>query len=131
MSKYIDFKDKAYYDEHFKEFLVNNWGFDKTSIPSPSLQFSIDETFGQISLKMDLLTMENIHTILKERHAANPKFGEKAVTMGYINREQSEKILQFQLSHRNLNLLEKMVLNKQLKQKDIWKIMSEYDPPEW
>ncbi len=127
----MNIKDKTYFDEHFKEFLVKNWGSDRASIPSPSVQFAIDETYGQLSLKMDLLTMENIHTILKEKDEQNPKFGEKAIKLGFINREQSEKILQFQLSHRNLNLLEKMVLKKQLKQKDVWKILSEYEPPEW
>ena len=125
----MEFKDKSFSDEHFKDFLVKRLGIIRSEIPNPGVWFETGETYGAVSLKLDLLTTEKIDAILKEQENNDLKFGELAIKLGFIKREQSEKLLQFQFLHRNLALVEMMVLNNQIKLEDIWTILSEYTSP--
>ncbi|MDR4503749.1 MAG: hypothetical protein MRK01_03025 [Candidatus Scalindua sp.] len=124
----MDMSDKNFCDDHFKEFLARKLGIERSKIPNPGIWFGTGETYAALSLKLDLLTTEKIDVILKEEQEQKLLFGEAAIKLGFIRSEQSEILLQLQLLHRNLALLEMMVLNNQIKLEDIWKILSEYEP---
>jgi hypothetical protein len=127
----MDIADKNNCDEHFKDFLVRRLGIDRSTIPNPGIWFGTGETYSALSLKLDLLTTEKIDTVLDKTEDQNMHFGETAIKLGFIKKEQSEKILQLQLLHKNQPLLEMMLLNNQIKLEDIWVILSEYEPPTW
>lgn len=124
----MDTTDKNSCDDHFREFLAGKLGIERSTIPNPGIWFGTGETYAALSLKLDLMTTEKIDAVLAEQQENNLIFGEAAIKLGFIKKEQSELISQLQVFHRNLALLEMMLLNNQISMEDICKILSEYEP---
>ncbi len=122
-------ENKINYYEHFTEFVAIKLGIGRSTIPKPSSWSESGNTVGALALKLGVLTTEAIDRVLIEQQEQSLKFIEASISLGLMNRKQSEQILHIQLLHKNQTLLEMMLLNDQINIEDIWKILSECEPP--
>jgi hypothetical protein len=91
-------------------FIARDLGVQLDKLPRPGPWSRSGLTIGALSLRLDVLTLENIDAII-EQQAREPKlFGELAVQLGFVSREEVERLLQIQQMHWALEVGEMLVL---------------------
>jgi hypothetical protein len=96
--------------EQLAAFIARDLGVEVSSLPRPGPWSRSGLTIGALSLRLDVLTLENIDAII-EQQAREPKlFGELAVQLNFVTREQVDRLLQIQQMHWALEVGEMLVL---------------------
>jgi hypothetical protein len=97
----------------FVEFLRTRLELTDDELPEPGEWADAGNTIGMLSLRMGLLSVEQIDHILElqEQEANSRRFGEVAEFLGLLSQGQVSRLLAIQSLNRELELGERLVLN--------------------
>lgn len=96
----------------FADYLKTQLELGDHELPEPGEWGNVGNTTGALSLRLDLLTVDQIDHILElqENESQRKLFGELAVELGYLTQEQVERLLEVQQLNRQLEAGEQLVL---------------------
>jgi hypothetical protein len=100
----------------FVDFLKTRLELTEDELPEPGEWADAGNTIGMLSLRMGLLTVEQIDHILEmqEQEDNARRFGEVAEFLGLLSQGQVSRLLAIQSLNRELELGERLVLNGRL-----------------
>jgi hypothetical protein len=97
----------------FVEFLRTRLELTEEELPEPGEWADAGNTIGMLSLRMGLLSVEQIDHILEiqEQEGSGRRFGELAESLGLLSHDQVSRLLAVQSLNRELELGERLVLS--------------------
>jgi hypothetical protein len=97
----------------FVDFLKTRLSLTEEELPEPGEWADAGNTIGMLSLRMGLLTVEQIDHILElqELEGNCRRFGELAESLGILSHDQVSRLLAVQSLNRELELGERLVLS--------------------
>ena len=97
----------------FVDFLRTRLELTEEELPEPGEWADAGNTIGMLSLRMGLLSVEQIDHILElqEQEGNTRRFGELAEFLGLLTHGQVSRLLAIQSLNRELELGERLVLN--------------------
>ena len=112
--------------KEFDKFLSGRTGIDEDEFPLSGEWAGAGETFGAIALKLNMITMTTIDALIEAQQVDNLRFGELAVKLGVLSREQANRILEVQRFHRSLETGERLVVHGKLALPKLLRILADY-----
>src|SRR5271163_990224 len=88
----------------FVDFLIERLDLSERELPQPGEWADAGNTIGMLSLRMGLLTVEQIDHILElqEQEGSGRRFGELAESLGLLSHVQVSRLLAVQSLNREL-----------------------------
>ncbi len=112
----------------FVEFLKAHLSLTEEELPEPGEWADAGNTIGMLSLRMGLLTVEQIDHILElqEQEASGRRFGELAESLGLLSHVQVTRLLAVQSLNRELELGERLVLSGRIEARELIQRLNDF-----
>lgn len=112
------------------EFLSRKLGIPKEELPEAGDWAGSGNTIGSLALRMGVLSLEQIEHVVDLQVSGDERFGETAVTLGFLGREQVDMLMRLQGLHRCVDLAGPLVLSGQLELDRMAALLSEFLGPD-
>ena len=112
----------------FVEFLKVRLSLAEEELPEPGEWADAGNTIGMLSLRMGLLTVEQIDHILElqEQEGNGRRFGELAESLGLLSHVQVTRLLAVQSLNRELELGERLVLSGRIEARELIQRLNDF-----
>jgi hypothetical protein len=112
----------------FVEFLRTRLELSDEELPEPGEWADAGNTIGMLSLRMGLLTVDQIDHILEiqEQEGSSRRFGELAESLGLLSPGQVARLLAVQSLNRELELGERLVLSGRIEVPELVRRLNEF-----
>lgn len=112
----------------FVEFLRTRLELSDEELPEPGEWADAGNTIGMLSLRMGLLTVDQIDHILEiqEQEGSGRRFGELAESLGLLSPGQVARLLAVQSLNRELELGERLVLSGRIEVPELVRRLNDF-----
>jgi hypothetical protein len=105
--------DRAVADQHdcwqrMTEFLSRELGVSVDSLPTPGAWSCTGLTIGALSLRLNVLTLDQIDVIIDQQATDGKRFGEIAMAQGFLSPTQVDRLLLLQRLHWAIEQTERL-----------------------
>jgi hypothetical protein len=114
--------------QSFVDFLTDRLELSERELPVPGDWADAGNTIGMLSLRMNLLSVEQIDRILElqESEGNTRRFGEVAESLKLLTHPQVARLLDVQTLNRELELGERLVMEGRLEIGDLIRHLSDF-----
>ena len=118
----------ASHRDEFVEFLQERLHLEETEIPQAGEWSNVGNTVGALSLRLNLLTVDQIDRILEvqESDSRGKRFGELAVELEFLTQPQADRLLQIQKLNKRLERGEELVLSGKVEMESLVELLHEF-----
>ena len=96
--------------QRLAEFMARELGIAPEDLPRPGPWSRSGLTIGALSLRLNALNLEQIDSIIDRQELTPKLFGEIAVELGFVSRDEVRRLLHLQKLHWALEFGELLVL---------------------
>jgi hypothetical protein len=96
--------------QRMTEFLSRELGVPAASLPTPGAWSCTGLTIGALSLRLNVLTLDQIDVIIDQQATDGKRFGEIASAQGFLNDAQVERLLVLQRLHWAIEQAERLFI---------------------
>lgn len=108
------------------EFLSLKLGIAKEDLPEPGDWAGSGNTLGSLALRMGILSLDQIESIVDLQVSGDQRFGDTAVKLGYLAREQVDLLMHVQALHRCIDLGAPLALSGHAELPEVIALIAEF-----
>jgi hypothetical protein len=108
------------------EFLSQRLALPKDRLPQVGEWAGSGNTIGSIALRMGILDLGQIERVVDGQVSGDSRFGDTAVQLGLLSREQIDLLVQVQDLHRCVDLGAPLVMSGRLEMAEFVALVAEF-----
>jgi hypothetical protein len=108
------------------EFLAERLGLAKEDLPSAGEWAGSGNTIGSLALRMGILNLDQIERVVDMQVAGESRFGDTAVQLESLSRDQVDLLVRIQELHRCIDQAGPLVMSGQLELAELVALLAEF-----